>query len=93
MAWTEQRIRAEWLGAAQLARGPNDVVRLFNLAVDTFGDEWLAGRRKPGLTGVSPTLDIVTTGELIEAIQDLPGADKVLVAFGMASGVHAPKHW
>jgi hypothetical protein len=80
MAWTIDRIEAEWLaGPSGLAMSNSELVGLFELVESTFGGDWLeSSREPPGSTGQLPTLHVAIAGALIRAVDGLTGRDHVL---------------
>jgi hypothetical protein len=79
MAWSFKRIKDEWLGDALVRHSPVELVRLFDLVEATFGEAWIhASRRTSDAMGAHPTLHIAITGQLIEAVTDLPGRSDLL---------------
>jgi hypothetical protein len=79
VAWSFERIAAEWLQDAAVTLSPARLMRLFEIVEAAFGREWMEGRRGPSAaTGSYPTMRIVNAGQLIEAVADLPGGNELL---------------
>jgi hypothetical protein len=78
VAWSVARIASDWLGDGRVACRPDRVVELFDLVEATFGADWLEARRQPRAKGAVPTLAVLSVGQLIEAVRDLPGSEGLL---------------
>ncbi len=83
MTWTAERIRAEWLGGAQVPLSDAVLVDSFDRVERLLGEEWLESIRQRGgmtITGTMPTLTAAHFGRLLSVIERVPASDALIAA-------------
>jgi hypothetical protein len=79
--WEWEEIEREWLAGSAVSASPAEVVDAFDRVEAMFGRDWItASREQAG--GVSqgslPTLNIVTLGQLMAAVDGVRGSESLL---------------
>jgi hypothetical protein len=80
-AWTWEEINTDWLLGNQLALPAGEVVAAFNRADRVLGREWIAASRIHSgfpVRGTSPTLHVVTTGQMLASLEGASGTDELI---------------
>ena len=81
--WTAERIREEWLQDSAVALPLSQLAHLFDLVETTYGVDWLEALREPkDTTGSLVTLQVANYGQLIKAVNGLPGSRELLQRLG-----------
>jgi hypothetical protein len=98
-AWTWEEISTDWLLGNQLALPPEEIVAAFSQAEQVLGRDWIeASRIHSGVPvrGISPTLHVVTTGQILASLNGLSGSKELIEklrtedqsAFAEATAIH-----
>ena len=82
MNWTYNEIEQDWLGGSRLAMRTQAVVEAFNHADSVLGREWInsfhIGTNGVVYRGSSPTLDVVTVGQQVAALEGVLHAEELI---------------
>jgi hypothetical protein len=79
--WTWEEINQDWLLGNPLALSSEEVVSAFNRVALVFGRDWMEGTRtQAGITigGTSPTLGVVTLGQMLVSLEGARGTDELI---------------
>jgi hypothetical protein len=71
MPWTYEEIEREWLGGSRIAVPADEVVAAFERCERDLGRDWII-KAKRNAQGSGPTLDVVTAGQYLASIEDIP---------------------
>jgi hypothetical protein len=78
MPWTYEEIEREWLGGSRIAVSADEVVAAFERCEQDLGRDWII-RAKRNAQGSGPTLDVVTVGQYLASIEDIPDSQRLIV--------------
>ena len=79
MGWNFEEIEGDWLAGSHLAVAPDVIIESFNRADQLLGSEGIQNSRvhSGSITiGSGPTLRIVTIGQQLTVLRDLPKASR-----------------
>jgi len=83
LSWSYDDIEKNWLAGGRLAVPKEKIVEAFNRAEELLGADWIGSNYAPGgakVLGPGPTLDVVTVGQHLQALDNVPRSDRLLSA-------------
>jgi hypothetical protein len=82
--WTWDEINTDWLLGAQIAVSPDEAIAAFNRAERILGRNWIEVSRTDSgvqVRGTSPTLHVVTIGQMLANVEGFNGAPELIEKF------------
>jgi len=83
LSWTFDEIDGKYLVGQRLALPADEVVAAFNRAEEILGTDWIGANYAPEgarVIGARPTLEVVTVGQQLRALENVPRADNLVAA-------------